>query len=261
MSLLQNIPTRDLGSWISHFKKKLDEHVADANNGIEEFADFFKLLNDIENGAKDRTELLQFIENILHNEQFFLDDEINIRLGEDLICKYSSLRKQLYLSLFAMIGGVYDSSARLCLLALDKNGGVKINAQIHTIFFNTKNHLTVGHQDIIGPIKSQCGYFLGVINFLRNIFIHRGESFFNGKSLFFSNDCRDLDSLNPEILADIEDGAPPDYTIKDFRNNNDPDIWAYSGEPLIYMVEAYLLKIDHGIGCLLSRLLAKHIGI
>jgi hypothetical protein len=45
---------------------------------------------------------------------------------------------------------------------------------------------------------------------LRNIFIHRGESFFNGKSLFFSNDCRDLDSLNPEILADIEDGAPPD---------------------------------------------------
>lgn len=96
---------------------------------------------------------------------------------------------------------------------------------------------------------------------MRNIFIHRGESFFNGKSLFFSNDCRDLDSLNPEILADIEDGAPPDYTIKDFRNNNDPDIWAYSGEPLIYMVEAYLLKIDHGIGCLLSRLLAKHIGI
>ncbi|MFC2145802.1 hypothetical protein ACFLRT_00410 [Acidobacteriota bacterium] len=253
--MLPDIQPMDLGGWIRRFKKKLDEH------RIEDFDKFYKLLIEVENGVKERTELLQFLKSILHNEQFFLEDGINIRLRKDLTCKYSSLRKQLYLSLFAMIGGVYDTSARLCMLALDKNGGVKINAQIHPIFFNKKNPLTLGHQDIIGRIKSQCGYFLGVITFLRNFFIHRGEVFFNGKDLFLSNDCRDCDSLNPEILADIEDGAHREYKIKDFRNNKDPDIRSYSGKPLIDLVNAYLLKIDHGIGCLLSRLLAKHIGI
>jgi hypothetical protein len=49
--------------------------------------------------------------------------------------------------------------------------------------------------------------------------------------------------------------------LKDFLNNNDPDIQTYCGKPLIDLVSAYLLKIDHGIGRLLSRLLAKHIGI
>lgn len=261
MSFIQSIPTRDLGWWIRQFKKKLDEHVADYNEGTEFFSKFYKLLIEVENGVKERTELLQFLKSILHNEQFFLEDGINIRLGKDLTCKYSFLRKQLYLSLFAMIGGVYDTSARLCMLAFDK--GVKpealIKAQIHNIFFN-KNRVTGGFQDIIGPINSHCGYFLGVTTFLRNLFIHRGESFFNGKDLFLSNDCRDFDSLNPEILADIEDRAPPEYKIKDFRNNNDPDIRSYSGKSLIDLVNAYLLKIDHGIGCLLSSLLGKHKG-
>jgi hypothetical protein len=259
--MLPDIQPMDLGGWIRRFKKRLDEHVSGFNDRTEYFADFYRLLIDVEGGVKERAELLQLLKSILHNEQCFLEDGINIRLGKDLTCKYSSLRKQLYLSLFAMIGGVYDSSARLCLLALDKIGGVKINAQIHTIFFNTKNPLTLGHQDIIGKIKSQCGYFLGVITYLRNFLIHRGESFFNGKDLFLSNGCRNFDSLNPEILADIEDGAHRDYKIKDFRNNNDPDIWSYSGKPLIDLVNAYLLKIDHGIGCLLNSLLGKHKGI
>jgi len=259
--MLPDIQPRNLGWWINHFKKKLDDHIADFKDRSEYFAEFYRLLIDVENGVKDRTELLQFLKNILHTEQFSSEDGINIRLGKDLTCKYSFLRKQLYLSLFAMIGGVYDSSARLCMLALDKKGGIKNDAQIHPIFFNKKNPLTLGHQDIIGPIKSQCGYFLGVITFLRNLFIHRGEIVFNGKDLFLSNDYRDFDSLNPDILADIEDGAHRDYKIRDFRNNNDPDILSYCGKPLIDLVNAYLLKIDHGIGRLLGRLLAKHIGI
>ena len=120
--MLPDIQPRDLGWWISHFKKNLDEHVADFNDRNEYFGDFNKLLDDIEDGVRERTELLQFLKSILHNEQFFLDDGIHIRLEKDVTCKYSFMRKQLYLSLFAMIGGVYDSSARLCMLALDKNG-------------------------------------------------------------------------------------------------------------------------------------------
>ncbi len=72
MSLLQYIPTKDLGSWISHFKNKLDEHVAGVNNRIEYFADFYKFLIDVDDGVKERTELLQFLKSILHTEQFFL---------------------------------------------------------------------------------------------------------------------------------------------------------------------------------------------
>jgi hypothetical protein len=259
--MYSDIQPKYLGWWISHFKKKLDDHIADFNDRSEYFADFYRLLIDVEDGVKERTELLQFLKSILHNEQFFLDDGINIRLGKDLTCKYSFMRKQLYLSLFAIIGGVYDSSARLCMLALDK--GVKpealIKAKIHDIFFK-KNHVTGGFQDIIGPINCHCGYFLGVITFLRNLFIHRGESLFNGKDLFLSNDCRDFDSLNPEMLADIEEEAHNFYEIKKFSNNA-PDIQSYTGKPLIDLVNAYLLQIDHGIGCLLSSLLGKHKGI
>lgn len=259
MLLHQNIPTRDLENWIKRFQKRIEEYVEGSNDRTKYFVDFKKLLDDVEDGVKERTELMQFVKSILRNEQSFQEDGISIKFGKDVTWRYSFLRKQLYLSLFAMIGGVYDSSARLCMLALNKDDGIKRDIYICDIFFR-KNPITKGHQDIIGPINNHCGYFLGVITFLRNLFIHRGESIFNGKNLFYSNDCRYFDYLNPEVLGNIEQEAHSIYEIKKWRYK-DPDIHSYGEKPLMDLVNAYLLQADHGIGLLLSSLLAKHIGI
>ncbi|HLP58920.1 MAG TPA: hypothetical protein VK186_08825 [Candidatus Deferrimicrobium sp.] len=250
----KNIPVMDLGDWSNRIKDQLSIREVDLNY----FAVFNHLLADIHSGFNERAELIQFHKDILHNKNLFHEDGINIRLGDNMIYKYSSLRKQLYLSLFAMIGGVYDSSARLCMYALNKDAGIKNNCYIHNIFFEN-NSLTKGHQDVLGPLKKDYGYFLGVIVYLRNLFVHRGEIDLGGKLLFQSNVCSDLDSLNPDVLTEIENKAHFYYEIKKY--SNELPLSTFKDKSLIELVNTYLLYTDHAIGQLINSLLAKHVGV
>lgn len=251
----KDIPVSDLEIWSNRIKDQLSIREVD----LYYFSVFNQLLSDIQYGFNERAELIQFHKDILHNKDLFHEDGINIRLGDNMIYKYSSLRKQLYLSLFAMIGGVYDSSARLCMLALDKNAGIKKDCSINNIFFRD-DPLTKGFQDILGPLKRDYGYFLGVITFLRNLFVHRGESFFGGKPLFQSNVCSDLDSLNPDVLEEIENQADIFYKVKKY-SSHELDLLKFQRKPLIELVNTYLLYTDHAIGYLINRLLGKHVGV
>jgi len=250
----KDIPEMDLGAWSNLIKDKLQIRAG----GSVYLSEFEPLLSDIQHGINERKELIQFHKDILHNKNLFHEDGINIRLGDNMIYKYSSLRKQLYLSLFAMIGGVYDSSARLCMYALNKDAGIKNNCYIHNIFFEN-NALTKGHQDVLGPLKKDYGYFLGVIVYLRNLFVHRGEIDLGGKPLFQSNVCSDLDSLNPDVLNEIENKAHFYYEIKKY--NNELPLSTFKYKPLIELVNTYLLYTDHAIGLLINSLLGKHVGV
>jgi hypothetical protein len=255
----RDISVMDLGDWCSRIKDQLDKREVDPDY----FSEFNKMLSDVQYGINERTELIQFQKDILHNENFFHEDGIHIKLGNNKTYKYSSLRKQLYLSLFAMIGGVYDSSARLCVLALDKDSGIKNNCSIHNIFFPSRKddyEMTRGHQDVIGPLKRDYGYFLGVIIFLRNLFIHRGESILGGKPLFHSNVCNYHDSLNPNVLTEIENKAHGRYEVQKYRNK-EPQLSTFKHKPLIELVNTYLLYADHAIGLLINSLLGKHVGV
>jgi hypothetical protein len=251
----RDISAMDLGDWSICINDQLHNRKVDQDY----FSDFYKLLFDVQNGIKERTELIQFQKDILHNQNLFHEDGIHISLGNNKTYKYSSLRNQLYLSLFALIGGVYDSSARFCMLALNKDGGIKNDCYIHNIFFGN-DRMTKGYDDVIGPLKRDYGYFLGVIIFLRNLFIHRGESTFDGKPLFKSNVCRDIDSLNPDVLTEIENKAHDFYGVKKF-NNKELHLSTFKDKTLIDLVNTYLLYSDHAIGLLINSLLGKHVGV
>lgn len=254
MLSLKDIPFMDLEIWSNRIKDRLPKRA----DGSVYLSEFEPLLSDIQHGINERKELIQFHKDILHNKELF-HEGFHIRLGENMIYKYSSLRNQLYLSLFAMIGGIYDSSARLCMLALNKDAGIKNDCYIHSIFFGN-DKLTIGHQDILGPLKRDYGYFLGVIIFLRNLFIHRGESVFGGKPLFLSNTCNDLDSLNRDVLNEIENQADSYYNIKKY-STHERDLLRFQCKPLIELIETYLLYTDHAIGLLINSLLGKHVGV
>ena len=260
MSWLTDGPPDYLGVWCNRIKTQLDERKVDHDY----FSNFRKLLSKVQDGISERTELIQFLEDMLHNENLFHEDGSRIKLGDNAY-RYSSLRKQLYLSLFAMIGGVYDSSARLCYHALNRNDPSIYNCSIHNIFFPTKDcdkKITNGHMDIIGPLKTEYGYFLGVIIFLRNLFVHRGESILGERPffLFQSNNCSDLDLLNPEVLDKIGIEAHNYYKVKKY-SNQEPHLSTFNGKTLIELVNTYLLYADHAIGLLINSLLGKHVGL
>ena len=193
-----------LSYWLNKSKKEIVQVVLQKGEreiDKKELSDSYQqYFNYIENDISQRDSCFKLYTNLINPKDDFLKEENHrIEINNQTVI-YHEVRHQLFISLLILNTRLYEQCFILCYCLYNlkyPEKFLKPSDILSKKFY--ENFQNISSKNEIEELKYNYGYYLDIILFFRNDFVHFGEYLNKTENFFISKNVEDKDTLNLDV--------------------------------------------------------------